>query len=49
VLIRQHGKLNLNLVQSELEPLLELKGELDALDKLERTRAIVERRLKAKP
>jgi hypothetical protein len=49
VLIRQHGKLDLNLVRSELEPLLELKGELQALDKLESKIATVERRLRTKP
>ena len=48
VLIRQHGKLDLRLIRSELKPLLELKGEADALDKLERVLAIVERRLRAK-
>ena len=48
VLIRQHGKLDLRLIRSELKPLLELKGELDALDKLERMLITVERRLKAK-
>jgi hypothetical protein len=49
ILIRQHGKLNLNQIRSELKPLLELKGELDALDKLEQKLAIVDRRLGAKP
>ena len=46
VLIRQHGKLDLALVRSELKPLLELKGEPEALDKLERMLATVERRLR---
>jgi hypothetical protein len=49
VLIRQHGKLDLKLIRSELTPLLELKGETEALDKLERMLATVERRLRAKP
>ena len=49
VLIRQHGKLNLSLVRSELKPLLELKGETEALDKFERMIGTVERRLRAKP
>jgi hypothetical protein len=47
VLIRQHGKLDLQLVRSELEPLLELKGETGAMDKLERVMSIVDRRLQA--
>jgi hypothetical protein len=46
VLIRQHGKLNLSQVRSELRPLLELKAEPEALDKLERMIATVERRLR---
>jgi hypothetical protein len=45
VLIRQHGKLNLTQIQSELKPLLDLKGETDALDKLDRMLRTVERRL----
>lgn len=49
VLIRQYGKLNLAHLRSELKPLLELKGELEALDKLERMLAKVERRLRTKP
>jgi len=49
VLARQHGSLNLTLVRSELTPLLELKGELDSLGKLDRMIATVERRLRAKP
>lgn len=49
VLIRQSGKLNLAQVRSELRPLLELKGELEARDKLERMLAKVEQRLRAKP
>jgi hypothetical protein len=49
VLIRQHGKLNLAQIRTELKPLLDLKGELQSLDKLELKLATVERRLKAKP
>jgi len=49
VLIRQHGKLNLAQVRTELKPLLELKGEMEALDKLEHKIATVERRLRATP
>jgi len=49
ILIRQHGKLNLDQIRSELEPLLELKGESEALGKLDQKLAIVERRLRAKP
>jgi hypothetical protein len=49
VLIRQYGKLNLTQIHTELKPLLELKGENEALDKLDRLQATVERRLQAKP
>jgi len=49
ILIRQHGKLNLNQIRSELKPLLELKGEAEALSKLDQKLEIVERRLRAKP
>ena len=49
VLIRQHRKLNLAQIRAELKPLLELKGENEALDQLERLLATVERRLQAKP
>jgi Nucleotidyl transferase AbiEii toxin, Type IV TA system len=45
VLIRQDGKLNVAQVRSELKPLLELKGELQSLDKLERMIAKVKGRL----
>ena len=48
VLIRQHGKLNLGQIRSELPPLLELKGESAAMSKLEQMLAKVDRRLKAK-
>jgi hypothetical protein len=49
VLIRQHGKLDHNLICEELKPLLELKGALEALDKLQRMTAKVDRRLRTKP
>lgn len=49
VLVRQHAKLNLAQVRSELKPLLELKGELEAMDKFERMLAKVKRRLQASP
>lgn len=47
VLIRQYAKLNLNQIHSELQPLLELKGDMDALTKFEQKLATVERRLNA--
>jgi hypothetical protein len=46
VLTRQFGKLNLAQVRAELAPLLELKGEPEALAKLEQKIATVERRLR---
>jgi hypothetical protein len=49
ILIRQHGNLNLDQVRSELKPLLELKGDMDALRRLDEKLAIVERRLRSKP
>jgi hypothetical protein len=49
ILIRQHGKLNVDQIRSELKPLLELKNELEALKRLEQKLAIVDRRLRAKP
>jgi hypothetical protein len=48
VLTRQHGKLNLVQIRSELKPLLELKGAPESLDKLERMVTTVERRLNPK-
>lgn len=47
VLTRQHGKLDFKQIRSELKPLLELKGDEDALAKLERTIARVDRRVRA--
>jgi hypothetical protein len=49
VLIRQHARLNLQQIREELKPLLELKGEAEALDKLEQMEAAVDRRLRGKP
>jgi len=49
VLIRQHGKLDLAQVRAELKPLLELKGAVEAMDRLERMLVTVEHRLRAKP
>jgi hypothetical protein len=49
VLIRQHGKLDWKLIRSELKPLLDLKCEPEALDKLEELAETVERRLRTKP
>jgi len=47
VLKRQHGKLDLAQIRTELKPLLELKGEAQASQKLEKIRD-VDRRLRAK-
>ena len=49
ILIRQHGKLDWKLIRSELKPLLDLKGEPEALAKLEKLAETVERRLRTKP
>jgi hypothetical protein len=49
VLVRQHGKLNFAQMRIELKPLLELKGEMEALAKLEQKIATVERRTRGKP
>lgn len=49
VLVRQHGKLNMTQIHTELKPLLELKGEMELLDKFERKIATVTQRLRAKP
>ena len=45
ILIRQHGKLNLAQVRAELGPLLELKGQPEAMTKLDALIATVNRRL----
>lgn len=47
VLSRRHGQLDLAQVRSELTPLLDLKGELESFDKLDRMIATVARRLNA--
>jgi hypothetical protein len=47
VLIRQHGHLDLNLIRSELSPLLQLKGEPEAMDRLAQKITTIERRLQA--
>lgn len=49
VLTRQHGKLDLAQIREELPPLLELKGEPEAMAKLEQKIAIVDRRLRSNP
>jgi len=49
ILIRRHGKLNLDQIRCELKPLLELKGETNALAKLDQKLTTVERRLRTKP
>ena len=49
VLIRQHGRLELAQVRRELEPLLELKGQPEALTQFDALNATVTRRLQAKP
>ncbi len=48
VMIRQHGKLDLAQIRSELKPLLELKGQPEAMAKLDELRAKVTRRLRAR-
>ncbi|HSU53365.1 MAG TPA: hypothetical protein VLT36_04840 [Candidatus Dormibacteraeota bacterium] len=49
ILIRQYGKLDLRQIRTELKPLLELKGDTEALDRLEKKIEVVDRRLRAKP
>jgi hypothetical protein len=49
VLIRQHTKLDLDLIRTELKPLLELKDDSEALNRLDLLRETVERRLRQKP
>jgi hypothetical protein len=49
ILIRQHGKMSLAQVRAELKPLLELKGQPEAMDKLDGLIATVTRRLQAQP
>jgi hypothetical protein len=45
VLIRQRVRLDLRLVRQELKPLLELKGQPEAMTKLDELIAKVNRRL----
>jgi hypothetical protein len=45
ILTRQHGKLELAQIREELQPLLELKGEAEALAKLEQKIVTIERRV----
>jgi hypothetical protein len=45
VLLRQHGKLNLDLVRQEIEPLLELGEDAESMGKLERMIESVARRV----
>jgi hypothetical protein len=47
VLIRQRVKLDLSLVRKELKPLLELKGQPEAMTKLDTLIGTVNRRLSA--
>jgi hypothetical protein len=49
VLIRQRIKLDLSLIRQELKPLLKLKGQPEAMDKLNGLIATVTRRLQAQP
>lgn len=47
VLTRQHGKLDLAQIREELQPLLDLKGEPEAMARLEQKIATVDRRLRS--
>jgi hypothetical protein len=49
VLTRQYGKLDVPQIRAELAPLLELKGEAEAMARLEAKIATVERRLRSTP
>jgi hypothetical protein len=49
VLSRQQSKLNFELIRSELKPLLDLKDQLDSLNKFEQLIATVKRRLRTQP
>jgi hypothetical protein len=46
ILTRQHGKLDLAQIREELQPLLELKGEPEALARLEQKIATIARRVR---
>jgi hypothetical protein len=49
ILIRRHGKLDLNLIRSELKPLLAMKEEPDALPKFEKLVITIAQRLNQPP
>ena len=49
ILVRQHGRISLSQVRAELAPLLELKGQPEAMAQFDRLIATVERRLQATP
>jgi hypothetical protein len=46
VLLRQHGNLDLGSIRSELVFLLDLKGEIESLDRFELLIVTVDRRIK---
>ena len=46
ILTRQHGKVDLSQIREELQPLLELKGEPEALARLEQKIATIGRRVR---
>jgi hypothetical protein len=46
ILTRQHGRLDLFQIREELQPLLELKGEPEALTKLEQKLTTIDRRVR---
>jgi hypothetical protein len=46
ILTRRHGKLDLSQIREELRPLLELKGEPEALARLEQKIAMIDRRVR---
>lgn len=49
ILVRQHGRIDLSQVRAELAPLLDLKGQPEAMAKLDGLIVTVERRLQAEP
>jgi hypothetical protein len=48
ILTRQHGKLDFPQIREELQPLLELKGEPEALARLEQKIATIDRRMRGR-
>jgi hypothetical protein len=48
VLTRQHGKLDLTLVRTELQPLLDLKGEPEGMTRFDQKLSLVARRLRTR-